>query len=106
MLLRQKEKNYLENEIRFRERKNKNRGIINLLREKYPIFNSFSKEQLIDFILDFTTCDRHWRKILFEEPNLRGTDYDEKKKLSQEMQLGLGYEPGYYQNIKRLQKIK
>ena len=92
---------YLENDKRFRERKNKDKGIANMINRKYH--NLIPKDKRADIVGDILTADRSWRGILKEEENkhLRGKDYNDKVRLSQEAQIGLGYEAFYNQDIKK-----
>ena len=73
---------YLETEPRARERANKDRAIINLLLEKNPNLKEY-KEQLIRLVGEYSKLDRYWRKILEERPDLRGSDYLDKRKLEE-----------------------
>lgn len=78
---------YLENEPRFRERRNKDRGIVNLLMRKYYDLNKaietslISKDVIVAIVQDYASMDRQWRKTLEERSELRGTDYDQKDEL-------------------------
>lgn len=89
---------YLKDEVRFRERCNKDRGIANLLIEKYHL--DIDKSRLIAVIQDANSMDRYWRKLTAENKDLRGKDYDTKKIVSQRKQMELGYEVGYNNDIK------
>ncbi len=97
MTIKQTIANYLETEERFRERKNKDRGIVNLLMRRFPHLDKaikdgvLSKDQVIDLVQDYTSMDRAWRQTLEQQPELRGTDYDDKERLEQEKQIDLGY---------------
>jgi len=64
-----------------RERKNKNRAIANLV----------FKELLPQLVKNTLTFDRAWRKVLKDNPELRGTDYDQKDDLEEEVLEELGY---------------
>ena len=90
--------NYLKDEPKFRERKNKNRGIGNLIERKYHIELGDKKA---DIISDIVGADRYWRLHTAEHEDLRGNDYDTKKKMSQRSQIEYGYEPLYHQDIKQ-----
>lgn len=91
---------YLKNEPRFRERKNKNRGLVNLLMNMHPSLRqavesgALKKDTIIDIVQEYTTMDRHWRQTLEHNETLRGSDYGDKEVLEQEKMLELGYEPG------------
>lgn len=88
---------YLKQQPRARERKNKNQAIGNILMKKYSVdydlgvFN-VTKSELADIVGEVLTLDRQWRKILEENPNLRGTDYKDKSRLEEEKLIELGYD--------------
>lgn len=95
---------YLKEEPRFRERCNKDRGICNLLIEKYHLV--ISKEMLTNVIQDANSMDRYWRKLTAENEDLRGSDYYTKRQVEERKQIALGYESGYYQNKDLLSNLK
>lgn len=88
---------YLESEPQFRERKNKDRGMVNLLMRKYGGLERaikgglITKEQLTAIVQDYASLDRQWRQALELHPNLRGKDYDEKDHLEAKKLEELGY---------------
>lgn len=88
---------YLKQEPRARERKNKNRAIGNVILEKYssqfPLYSDTKedKAKMADIVGEILSLDRKWRKILEENPDLRGSDYKEKDKLEEDYQKSLGY---------------
>lgn len=88
---------YLKSEPQFRERSNKDRGIVNLLMRRYPslkgvIQNGGMKKEVVTAIVqDYASMDRAWRKCLEEEPALRGSDYGDKERLEGEALEELGY---------------
>lgn len=88
---------YLRTEERFRERSNKDKGIVNLLLRKYGALqllvrrNEIDQPMLVKMIQDASSMDRAWRKCLEDDATLRGTDYAEKDRLEQETQIDLGY---------------
>ena len=90
----------LQNDIWFRERTNKNQGIAEMLKEKYHLEIEVSRLRAV--IEDANSMDRYWRLNLDDDhyPELRGKDYDTKKKVVQETQAKLGYESGYHQLTK------
>jgi len=97
---------YLKKEPRARERKNKNRAIGNVLKNKY--YNNLmgiEQARLADIVSEVLTLDRQWRKILEENPDLRGTDYKEKVELAQKKQIELGYSPNYLGDIAKLKTL-
>jgi hypothetical protein len=75
----------------FRERKNKNVGIAKLLVAQFHL--EIDPVIIEKLIVESYSLDRAWRKTLEENPNLRGTDYEDKVILEQETQIALGYEP-------------
>ena len=98
-MLRREIEEYLEDEPRARERRFKDRALVNILLKKHPALSRVPKEVLIGLVQDFNSLDRYWRMILMERPELRGVDYEDKVRYEQEKELGLGYEPRYRQNI-------
>jgi hypothetical protein len=98
-------KNYLEKEPRSRERSLHQRGMVNLLLDKYPDLFPVPKDKLVDFCHDFESYCRIWRKVLSENENLRGQDYETKQIMEQEYQIGLGYEAHHFEDIKTLKML-
>lgn len=88
---------YLQEEPKARERKNKNRALVNLLTHEYGFIlrglqdGSISKEALTNFVKDILYYERMWRKILEQEPHLQGSDYGDKDELERKAQQELGY---------------
>ena len=90
---------YLKSEPRARERKNKNRAIGNLAWNQYShnigdnmgVRVIADKNKIIDMVGEVLSLDRKWRKILEENPDLRGTDYQDKARLEEEKLQELGY---------------
>jgi hypothetical protein len=95
-------KKYLQIEPKFRERSGKDNGIVNLLIERHPSLDKVDKRVLIEMVKDYNSMDRMWRKVLKDNEELRGSDYEDKAYLEQVTQIGLGYESAYYQNRKLL----
>lgn len=81
---------YLKQEPKARERSNKNRALGNLIAKNYNL--EIDKSKMADIVGEILTLDREWRKILEDNPILRGTDYKDKTRLEQEKMLLLGYE--------------
>ena len=98
-------KNYLEKEPKARERHLHQRGMVNLLLDKYPDLFPVPKDKLVDFCHDFESYCRIWRKVLSENEELRGSDYSDKTILEQDKMLQLGYEVGYPNDIKKLKTL-
>lgn len=90
-MLKQQLQKYLEMQPLARERKNKDRGIVNVLLNKYPELLFIEKESLVKFVKDYNSMDRSWRQILSETPSLRGSDYNDKDLLEEEKLVELGY---------------
>lgn len=100
MSLEQQVKSYLISEPRARERRNKTRALCNLLQRTHPSIEKVNPEVLTNIFDELLTMDRHWRKILSENPSLRGQDYDgaggfkSKRQLEEEKLVELNYEEG------------
>lgn len=88
MTLRENVERYLENEPRARERKLRSRAVVNILLEFYPGLTGH-KDTLIEFCKDYETATRVWRDVLQFRPDLRGSDYGDKKVLEQNTMLKL-----------------
>ena len=88
---------YLQDEPRARERKNKDRALINLLAKEYGFIlrgledRTITKDALTNFVGDILYYDRKWRLILEQEPHLQGSDYGDKSKLEEKTKVELGY---------------
>lgn len=88
---------YLDEQPLFRERKNKDRGMVNLLMRKYGGLERaikeglLTKESITAIVQDYASMDRVWRKALEENVKWRGTDYDEKDHLEALKMVELGY---------------
>lgn len=72
-----------------RLRKNKNKALAVLALAKHQV--DIETNLLADIIVESTTLDREWRKILSDNPTLRGVDYESKDELEIEKQQELGY---------------
>lgn len=96
MSMRHLVEDYLEDQPLFRERKNKDRGIVNLLIDRYGLHHAIqrgeiTKDRIVALVQDYATMDRAWRKVLEEKPTLRGSDYEEKDRLEYKKMKELGY---------------
>lgn len=102
MNLKRTVEKYLESEPLARERRSKDRAIVNILLKIHPDFNqrTVSKETLVEIFGNFASMDRYWRQLMEEREDLRGTDYETKEKVSQEKQIELGYTPNYHEDRK------
>lgn len=79
----------LEKQPRARERKYKNEAIAYLLKLKHSL--NLDRKLLMEIVKEANTLDREWRKLLEENPKLRGSDYEEKNKLVDKKLKELGY---------------
>lgn len=95
MKLEQILRNYLVEIPQARERHNKVRAISNLLQKTHPAIRNISKEVMIEIVDEVISYERYWRKILQDTPELRGNDYDSKRKVVQTKIMELGYESGF-----------
>lgn len=84
-------KNYLKIEPKARERRLHQRGMVNLLLNRYPELKEIKKETLVNFCHDFESFCRIWRKVLADTPELRGLDYDTKEIFEELKKEELGY---------------
>ena len=80
----------------FRERKNKDDCLTDLLIKKYGLGNLvkegwMSRSTIKSIVQDYSSMDRAWRKCLEDHPHLRGSDYDDKDKLEVKKMEELGY---------------
>lgn len=87
----------LEDDVSFRERKNKDKGIAQVVAAHHwgimAALNdgSITIESLTEAFQEYASLDRCWRKILEERQELRGTDYDDKDELERRKLEELGY---------------
>lgn len=88
-------KNYLKDNPRGRERRNKVRCISNVIQKYHPSVSDLPWEVMSDIVDEIIAYERYWRKILLENPELRGKDYETKRSVVQRKQIELGYESGY-----------
>jgi len=98
---KQKVEDKLINDRFFRERSNKNRGIVELLIAEYSELENIDKHLLITICKKFTSMDRDWRWLTEHYKEYRGSDYGDKKVLEQEKQIELEYTPGHYKDLKQ-----
>lgn len=103
---------FLEIEPRFRERRNKNRGIGHILKDNHPSLKDIPKEVMEDIVFETLALDRAWRWWLKDgnREDLRGNDYNgkgykEKKVLEQEHMIENDYSPTHYQDTKKLSTL-
>jgi hypothetical protein len=92
MTLSEELKQLIEKEPLARERSNKNKVIAKVMFDKYGLeHNPLIKPKLADMVGEILNADRAWRKILEDNPELRGKDYSSKVELELEKQRELGY---------------
>lgn len=102
---------YLVKQPLFRERKNKDRGIVNILISRHYKLGEairtgvLSKDFVTEAMKEYASMDRAWRQALEQDPNLRGKDYGDKEKLEQEAEIRLGYVPGHDADVKKLKTL-
>ena len=89
---------FLKREPRFRERVNKDKGIVSMLMNmrnlneaKDKFGNFITLQKLVEFVQDYATMDRAWRQLLERNEKYRGNDYEEKDKLEVKKLAQLGY---------------
>lgn len=111
MKIKESVEEYLREQPLFRERKNKDRGIVNLLGRRYGALGLLLKrgeltvDTVVAIIQDAYSMDRRWRQALQHDPTLRGSDYDDKEVLEQEAEIELGYVPGHDADVKKLKTL-
>ena len=81
----------IEENPKFRERKNKYKATAHLLLDRYPTLKFMSDSMIEDVVFDAIKADREWRKILQDNPDLRGSDYSDKDELEERAREELGY---------------
>ncbi len=93
---------WLTDFAKFRERKNKNKYIGALVLREHGIeMTHETKSKIGDIVGDILSADRAYRMVLEENPELRGSDYEDKNKLEQQWMLDNEYSVGYYKDIKK-----
>ena len=80
---------YLISTPEARERRFKDKHLVELLRNKYQ---GKVDENLVDICKDFDSLNRYWRLALAQNPKLRGEDYNNKKHYQDQKQISLGYD--------------
>lgn len=80
-----KEKLLKESNKIYRNRSKKNEFIAQWMHQEYPtLLGQISLSTLTDIVLEIVSVDRNWRLALSNNPELRGSDYGEKKKREKE----------------------
>lgn len=99
-------KKHLEKHSYARERKFRDRALVDMLLEKHGDGSMFFPTGKLEaFARDFESYSRMWRLVLQENEELRGEDYGDKVVLEQREQIKLGYEPGHHEDVKTLSKV-
>ena len=99
---------YLDEQPLFRERRNKDRGIVNILISRHYKLGEvirtgvISKEFVTEMMQEYASMDRYWRLTLKGRPDLRGKDYEDKHVLEQDREIDLGYVPGHHADVRKL----
>lgn len=97
MTINEEVKIKLENFPVFRERKFRGKFLVILalratgLEQRQKDQSSFSHSELSEFAITYDSYRHAWGDVTREHPELRGSDYGEGERLSQEKQLELGY---------------
>lgn len=94
----------LENHPALRERRNRYKAIWELLHDKYQK-DMWGKETFLIVGPEILSITRIINKVQEEHKELRGSDYADGKILSQQTQVNLGYEPGYHQDMRKLETL-
>lgn len=89
----------LENSPSFRERRFRDRYLLEMVLAKNNINAMFvPSTQIGDVIKDYMSFERIWRDVLQEREDLRGEDWKDGKILDQKFQMEvLGKESGYHE---------
>ena len=91
----------LENNPSLKERRFRARELSKYLLEKVII----TPQELEEILSKFASMDRYIRMAQKDRKDLRGEDYNDKRKYEELAQLNFGYESGYHQNVAKLKTI-
>lgn len=105
MKIKNEVKTLLKNQPLARERHYRARAVWAILFKRHG-YDTINKQVFCELFAEIASIDRWIRKVQEEDETLRGDDYGDKKILEQEKMLELGYEVGYYNDMKRLNAIK
>lgn len=107
---------YLKDKPKARERVNRPQAVWGVLRLIYPQLSDsnlvnedavISRGMFVDGLFkDSQTINRLILKVQQDNEDLRGTDYEDKVILEQEVKLELGYEPGFNNDTSANTKAK
>ena len=103
MTLKEEVRQYLLDEPRARERRNRQKAIANILIARHGI--PTSKESLIVHLEESESINRYIRMVQQEEPATRGNDYETKDAVEQKKIIDLGYSMGFHEDIKKLNNL-
>lgn len=104
-------KTKLENFPNFRERRFRGQYLAKLALRSTGLENRFEEKatlslsEMSEFAIKYDSYRHAWGDVTRECKELRGTDYDEGEKLSQEKQLEMGYTPDYKGQINKLNTL-
>lgn len=84
-------KNYLTVQPLARERRHKNRALVNILISHHKELQGIEKEKLVEIVKEYNSLEREWRAVLEDHPELRGSDYETKQTYELKKQKELGY---------------
>lgn len=104
MTLKQRVKALLESEPKARERRYRYRAVWKILHDIYHK-DTWGQETFLIVGPEIGSVIRLINQFQQHNKELRGIDYDDKKKLVQAKQIELGYEPGYHQDVKKLKAL-
>lgn len=97
-------KAHLEENPQLRERRfsrdwlmRKALGDCDLFQKWYFQEGSLTIEDLITIHTSYDSWRHEWGKVLLDNEELRGEDYKDKIRLSQEVMMDRGYESGYHE---------
>ncbi len=97
---------WLETFVEMRERRQKNKWLGALILKRHGIeLTPVMKSKMDDIVSDILSADRMWRDILKENKGLRGSDYNDGQRLSEEWQLNNDYVPGHFADVKKLETL-
>lgn len=92
----------------FRERRFREKYLVILSLRQIGLENKerqLTNAELVDFAHTYTSYDRLWRKCLLDNPGLRGNDWEDRREYEETTMLGLGYEPDFFNNVRRLKAL-
>jgi len=93
-------KNKLKDFPQFRERRFRVKYLVILALRSCGLEDNYKENRLLidelaEFAQSYTSYDRIWRKVLNENQELRGKDWEDRREYEEKEQVKLGYEVGY-----------